>query len=118
MLVIILKWYIEEETKELRSALEKEILNWPNVDYKKMFGCPCYLANGKMFAGLVTKGLVITKLNSQEKEELQKIKETKPFAAGDKIIKSWVQVNLEPNELKELIPYVKKSYDRAIKNEK
>ena len=67
-----MKWYIEEETKELRQALEKEILKWPQVDYKKMFGCPCYLANGKMFAGLVTKGLIITKLNETEKEELQK----------------------------------------------
>lgn len=62
-----MKWYIEEETKELRQALEKEILKWPHVDYKKMFGCPCYLANGKMFAGLVTKGLIITKLNEIEK---------------------------------------------------
>ena len=113
-----MKWYIEEETKELREALEKEILTWPIVDYKKMFGCPCYLANGKMFAGLVTKGLVITKLNNLEKSELEKIKITKPFKAGDKVIKSWVQITVEPNELKEIMPFVKKSYNRALKNGK
>lgn len=95
-----MKWYIEEETKELRQALEKEILKWPRVDYKKMFGCPCYLTNGKMFAGLVTKGLIITKLNETEKEELQKIKPIKPFIAGKKIIKSWVHVDLDHIELK------------------
>ena len=54
-----MKWYSEEETKELREAFEKEILKWPQVDFKKMFGCPCYLANGKMFAGMVTKGIVL-----------------------------------------------------------
>jgi hypothetical protein len=117
-LVILLKWYIEEETKELREAFEKEVLKWSIVDYKKMFGCPCYLANGKMFAGLVTKGLVITKLNDQEKSELEKIKKTTPFKAGDRVIKSWVQINLEPNELKEIMPFVKKSYTRALKNAK
>jgi len=113
-----LKWYLEEETKELKEALEKEILTWPQVDLKKMFGCPCYLANGKMFAGLVTKGLIITKLNNLEKEDLKKIREIKPFIAGDKIINSWVHFDLEPTELKEIIPYVKKSYERALASKK
>ena len=111
-----MKWYIEEETKELRQTLEKEILKWPQVDYKKMFGCPCYLANGKMFAGLVTKGLIITKLNETEKEELQKIKPIKPFIAGEKIIKSWAHIDSDQHELKKIMPYIKKSYERAIKS--
>jgi hypothetical protein len=109
-----LKWYIEEDTKDLREAFEKEILTWFQVDYKKMFGCPCYLANGKMFSGLVTKGLIITKLSDKEKEELNKIIKVKPFVAGEKIIKSWVYVNMESKELKEILPFVKKSYERAI----
>ena len=79
-----MKWYSEEETKELREAFEKEILKWSQVDFKKMFGCPCYLANGKMFAGMVTKGIVITKLTSLEREELNKLRTTKPFVAGGK----------------------------------
>ena len=113
-----LKWYIEEDTKELREAFEKEILQWPRVDYKKIFGCPCYLANGKMFAGLVTKGLIITKLNDSEKDELRKLKEVKPFVAGEKIIRSWVHIELEPNELIDIIPFVKKSYNRATMTRK
>jgi TfoX/Sxy family transcriptional regulator of competence genes len=115
---MLLKWYIEEETKELREAFEKEISQWPQVDYKKLFGCPCYLANGKMFAGLVTKGIIITKLSDKEKEELKKLKKTKPFKAGKKTIKSWVNIDLDPNELNDIIPYIKKSYDRAIESGK
>ena len=71
-----MKWYIEEQTKDLRETFEKEVLTWPKVDYKKMFGCPCYLANGSMFAGLITKGIVITKLTNEEKQQLSKIKRT------------------------------------------
>ena len=112
--MFFLKWYNEEETKELREAFENEILSWPHVEFKKMFGCPCYLADGKMFAGMVTNGIIITKLSSLEKEELKIIKKIKPFVAGDKIIKSWVNVDLEPKDLKELMPFVKMSYDRAI----
>lgn len=110
-----MKWYIEEQTKELREAFEKEVLSWPNVDYKKMFGCPCYLANGSMFAGLVTKGIVITKLTDEEKKQLSKVKKIGPFLAGEKVIKSWVQMKLEANELPKIFFYVKKSYDRAVK---
>jgi hypothetical protein len=110
----VMKWYIEEKTKELRQAFEKEILKWANVDYKMMFGCPCYLANGKMFVGLVTKGIVITKLSNSEKEELKKIKETKPFNAGGRVISSWVNIDLEVSDLEEIMPFVKKSYNRAL----
>ena len=58
--LIVIKYYSEEETKELRLAIEKEVLNWAHVSTKKMFGCPCYQAKGKLFVFLVTNGIVIT----------------------------------------------------------
>jgi hypothetical protein len=67
-----------------------------------------------MFAGLVTKGIVITKLNSYEKKELRKLKITTPFVAGKRIINSWIRVDLEPSDLKDLMPFVKKSYEHAL----
>ena len=110
-----MKWYVEEETKELRESFEAEVLGWPQVDMKKMFGCPCYLANGTMFAGLVTKGIVLTKLNEEEKIELGQIFKTKPFVAGERVIKSWIHVTLEAIELSDVVAFIKKSYDRALK---
>jgi hypothetical protein len=112
---VLLKWYDEEETKELREAFEKEILNWSDVTSKKMFGCPCYLVNGKMFAGMVTKGIVIPRLSAQERDELGKVLEIKPFVAGKRIMKNWVRVDLPPKELPKILPYVKKSYERTRK---
>ena len=116
--LFIVKWYDEEKTRELRESFEKEILGWFAVTQKKMFGCPCYLAKGKMFAGLVTNGIVITKLNSLEREDLQKTYETQPFVVGDRTIKNWVQVNINSRNISGIIPYVTKSYDRAIASAK
>ena len=110
-----MKWYVEEETKELRQALEKEILGWYKVTSKKMFGCPCYLANGKMFAGLVTKGIIITKLDEFERQELKKIREPFPFKVGRKTIKKWVRLNIDPIDLKSIMSFIEKSYERAIR---
>lgn len=79
-----------------------------------MFGCPCYLVNGKMFAGMVTKGIVIPRLSTQERDELGSVLEIKPFVAGKRTMKNWVRVDLAPKELK-ILPYVKKSYERTLK---
>ena len=110
-----MKWYIEEQTKELRQALEKKILGWYKVTCKKMFGCPCYLANGKIFVGLVIKGLVITKLNELERTELKNKIETQLFNVGGRVLKNWVRVNLDPPNLKLVMPFIEKSYEHTMK---
>ena len=56
-----MQYYNEEKMKNLRLKLEKEILSWPNVTTKKMYGCPCYKYKEKLFAFLVTDGVVLTK---------------------------------------------------------
>jgi len=55
-----MKYYSEEDMKDLRRVFEKEVLSWPEVSTKRMFGCPCYQADKRLFAFLVTDGLVIT----------------------------------------------------------
>jgi len=110
-----LKWYVEELTYALREPLEKEILGWYKVTFKKMFGCPCYLANGKMFAGLVTKAVVITKLNEAERKEVKKNYQIKPFIVGGKTMKKWVCLLIDPIDLKTAMPFIEKSYQRALK---
>lgn len=109
-----MKWYDETETRELREALEAKILTWPYVTSKKMMGCPCYLAKGKMFVGLVTGGIVITKLNQEEREMLNKNHPIKPFKAGDRTIKSWAHLMIDPDEIEGIMPYVKISYKAAL----
>jgi hypothetical protein len=60
-----MKYYIEEETVGLKAALDKELLSWKGVEERKMMGCPSYLVGRKMFALVVTGGIVITKLDAR-----------------------------------------------------
>jgi hypothetical protein len=66
--------------------IEKEVLNWPNVTTKKMYGCPCYKNEEKLFAFLVTDCVVLTRVSEQEKIELSKEFEIKPFQAGHRTL--------------------------------
>ena len=114
--VLVMKFYSEEETKNIRMVLEREVLNWFKVDFKKMFGCPCYTANGKLFVFLVTKGIVITHLGEEDRVKLSTDFMLKPFQAGSKSIKNWCQIYLEkPEALAKILPFVRKSYEEALK---
>ncbi len=92
-----MKYYSEEETKEIRLAFEAEILKWHRVDFKKMFGCPCYMANGRLFVFLVTKGIVITRLSETDIAELSLHYKTTSFHAGNKDMKNWQQISFRKN---------------------
>jgi len=86
-----IKYYSEEDTRDLRLALEDRVLNWSKVTTKKMFGCPCYQVMGKIFIFLVTKGIVITQLTEVEIDDLSQKYETGFFQAGKKIVKKWIK---------------------------
>ncbi|UCG70976.1 MAG: hypothetical protein JSV09_08270 [Thermoplasmata archaeon] len=114
-----MKYYSEEETKDIRSAFEKEVLDWPEVSTKKMFGCPCYQADSKLFSFLVTKGVVITKLDEKERGAIDKKFPTEPFQAGKKTVQAWIRIPVEnKTDLNKTMPFVKKSYKTALKDKK
>lgn len=106
---------MEEETRDLRLAVEEEVLGWPGVEMIIMMGCPSYMANGKMFASLVTRGMIITKLDEDERGELDKIASVEPFNTGSRIIRRWARIEATPDQLEELLPYLRISYERALK---
>jgi hypothetical protein len=107
-----MKYYDEEKMHNLRLNIEKEILNWPNVTTKKMFGCPCYKFNEKLFAFLVTDGIVLTKLNEKDKMKLSEEFEIKPFKALNRTMKNWPQIPFnEDSDIKKIIPFIKNSYN-------
>ena len=116
--LIIMKYYSEEDTRDLRLALEKEILSWAEVTEKKMFGCPCYQVKGRLFAFLVTKGIVITQLSADDKEKLSSQHQTSFFQAGRKTVSKWIKIPLKgKRDLEELMSFVRKSYDEAFLKE-
>lgn len=110
-----MQYYNEEKMRNLRLRLEKEVLSWSNVTTKKMYGCPCYKHNDKLFAFLVTNGVVLIKVSEQDKIQLSKEFEVKPFKAGEKrIMYIWPQVSVNtPSDLEKILPFIKNSYNQS-----
>ena len=111
-----MKLYSEEEAGRVRLRFEEEVLGWPEVTTKKMFGCPGYQAAGNLFAFLVTQGAVLTKLSPETQETLKAQHATEPFGTGDRVVKKWVVALAdEETDWDGLIPFVKESYQAALK---
>lgn len=113
-----MRYYSEAEMGHLRSALEEVILGWPQVSTKKKFGCPSYLAGGHMFAMLVTDGIVITKLDLDDRAALSEEHGSEPCPEHKKSIKHWVRIPIYKKvDLDKVMPFVKKSYEIALQEE-
>jgi hypothetical protein len=109
-----MQYYNEEKMKNFRLRMEKEILNWPNVTTKKMYGCPCYKYKDKLFAFLVTDGVVLTKSSEQDKIKLSKEFTIKPFQASTRTMKGWPQIPAdETSDLDKIILFIKNSYNQS-----
>jgi hypothetical protein len=113
-----MKYYSDEDMKKLREAFEKTVLDWPKVTTKKMFGCPCYQADKKLFAFIVTDGVVITQLSEDDFDAVSNKFDAEPFSTGKRTVSKWLKVPLlEKKDLKKIIEYVNKSYKTALKKE-
>jgi len=110
-----MQYYNEEKMKNFRVRIEKEILNWPDVTTKKMYGCPCYKYKDKLFAFLVTDGVVLTKASEQDKMKLSKEFTIKPFQASTRTMKGWPQIPVdETSNLEKIISFIKNSYNKSM----
>ena len=109
-----MQYYPEEKMKNFRLKIEKEVLNWPDVTTKKMYGYPCYKYKDKLFAFLVTDGVVITKTSEQDKKILTKEFKIKPFQAATRTMKGWLQIPVnETSDLEKIISFIKNSYNQS-----
>ena len=113
-----MKFYDESENAEIRSLFEKEVMGWSKITKRTMFGCPSYLADGKLFAFLVTDGIVITQIRKRDREGISEVFETEPFKVGEREITRWLKVTIEqPEKVKRLMRLVRKSYQFALGDE-
>ena len=107
-------YYSESEGKERREAIEKIILQWPGVTSRKMFGCPAYMVNGRLFAFLISEGIVLTQIRHYERKLLGEDFPVQSFQAGEREIAHWTQVTFTNlHKLPRIMTFVRKSYDEA-----
>ena len=110
-----MKLYEEKEMEGRKKAFESAVLRWPGITPAKMFGTPCYNANGTFFASLVTDGIVLTKLGESDRAALARDLKAGPFQPGGKTVSRWVQVPYtSPDDLPAVLSYVRKSYEAAL----
>jgi len=110
-----MRYYSENHMKETRSAFEKEVLRWPQVRLKNMFGCPSYQANGNLFAFLVRNGIVTTELTEANREKLSSKHQTNPFQVPNRIVKGWINVAVRNKaDLDKIVSFVRESYRSAL----
>jgi hypothetical protein len=116
--VKLMPYYDEYKMESLRLFFEEEILKWKDIEQKKMFGCPCVKVNGKLFAFLVTDGIVLTKLNDVEKSEIIESFKAGPFKTHNRTMRKWVQIPYRKNlDLESILPYIRLSYENAKSEE-
>ena len=111
-----MKIYHEERMDPIKEAFEADVLLFPEVNPRKMMGCPCYMAGNKMFATIVDDAIVITKLDERDRDQLVDDHGAGPFTHGTKVMSKWMKVPVEREEdLVAVLPYVKRSYEAALK---
>lgn len=109
-----MRYYDEVVMQTRRAAFEQALRRIPGLTVKKMFGCPCYKRHEKMFAFLVTDGLVLTRLAAKDRERLLAKFQGGAFQAGRKTVATWVQAPFQSlNQLDEYLPLLRRGL-RAI----
>lgn len=111
------RYYTDQSMQNLRAAFEKAVMQWPQVRAKKMFGCPCYQAGGKLFAFLVNNGVVITHLPESQREALALKFSLTSFQANEKTMPGWPQAPfVNKGDLPALLPFIQASYQAALQD--
>jgi len=105
-----MKYFDTEKMGQIRDELEREILQWPGVSSREMMGCLCYLLGKNMIAFLVTDGIVISKLSEQEQKDLSKLSKKISFKMGGKSFRKPVWELKTLDNLRTILPFLKKSY--------
>lgn len=106
------RYYDETSMTGTRVSFEAHVLPWDGVTMQRMFGCPSYLVDGKLFAFLVTDGVVLTALPPDVVESLPK--GTAHFDSGTRTMRGWPQLPLVGSAgVGSILPMVERSYQGA-----
>ena len=97
---------------EIQSELDANLLRWPNVSTRKMFGAMVYLIGGRMFA-FIYDTRVIVKLRQEEKGEAGEQYGARPFIHGRTgRFGDWMEFPLDGVYAVEgVLPWIRRSFE-------
>lgn len=101
--------YSDATMGALRELLEDEVLAWPGVAVRKMFGCPGYRRGGTLFAFLRDGFVVVRNLpGAQAAAHAEGVRGgpfTYPSAKGEVAMQGWLQLPYaDEGDLPRLLP--------------
>ncbi|WP_254542858.1 hypothetical protein [Halomarina pelagica] len=106
--------YFDERAKgPLRDAVERTVLPWPGVERAVTFDCPSYYVDGEPFALVSNRGIVLTRLSTEEREHLRVRHPVASFEVHGRRVEDWVTVPVGAADAYALRPYLRMSYDRT-----
>ena len=112
---IAMQHHLEEVSQELQSLFEIEVLHWPGVTTRQMFGYPSYQVKDRLFAFLVAGDVVLTQLRSADRESLARHHAIQKFKTGERELKYWVRITVkDKRDLGVVMPFVRKSYEITL----
>jgi TfoX/Sxy family transcriptional regulator of competence genes len=107
-------YYIESLDHALRERFEEIVLGWPGVKKKMMFGCPSYRAGGTLFAIIVTDGIILTRLDEEQKSALISAGSADYFSGQGRVMKKWVVISIgDLSSIDRYLPFITASYKAA-----
>ncbi len=108
---------LNDKTKEplIRAALDELVLGWPEVTTGKMFGSRAYRARGVLFAMIGGAGVILTKMQPDQRETAVKKHHARTFVRHGREIPAWVEFPLEDGAaLASIAPLVRHAYENAL----
>jgi hypothetical protein len=107
-------YYTESASQELREKFEYVVLSWKGVRKKILFGSPSYAAGDTTFAMLVDGGIILTRLDDDQKSALISGNQAEYFVGHGRVMKKWVLIPIrDPAEIENFLPSISASYARA-----
>ena len=108
---------LNDKTKqpELQAALDELILGWPHVTWGMLFGSRSYRAKDVLFAMIGGKGLILTKLNEEQRSAATAEHDAHAFAGRGKTVPAWTEFTLwGAAGLTPIAPLVRAAYQNAL----
>ena len=100
---------------EIQAALDELILGWPDVTTGKMFGSHVYRAKGVLFAMIGGRGLILTKLQAEQRQVAAEEHHAHAFVGRGKEVPAWTEFALgNAAGVASVASAVRDAYDNAL----
>ncbi len=108
---------LNDRTKEswIQAALDDLVRGWPDVTTGKMFGSRAYRAKGVLFAMIGGEGVILTKLQPDQRENAARESRAHTFIGHGKEIPAWIEFPLEDaTGVASMASLVRHAYENAL----